>query len=54
MLRIDLISFPFPFPFPFSQSCTYTSSLQLVQMLQPRQNNLLTRLLNLTSEEHLI
>ena len=29
-------------------------SLQLVQMLQPRQHNLLTRLLDLTRQEYLI
>lgn len=33
---------------------TPISSLQLVQMLQPRQHNLLTRLLNLASQKHFI
>lgn len=48
---VDLIA---SLPFPISQSCPCTSSLQLVQKLQPRQYNLLTRLLNLTGEEYLI
>ena len=41
-------------PFPFSEQCTHTPSLQLVQMLQPRQHNLLTRLLDFARQEHLI
>jgi hypothetical protein len=32
----------------------FNPSLQLIQMLQPRQNNLFTRLLHLASQEHLV
>ena len=42
-------------PFPSAQSLDpRTPSLQLIQMLQPRQNNLLARLLNLPGQKHLI